>query len=323
MAVAASSLVKLFSAEAIRRLYVTGPYMGVVRDRSAEMMGRKELELTDTKRTITLNARTSNNANFGTAGDPDTQSFTLVKDKDYDFNEGVPWLDELEVAPSLAQATEHWSMVRVVNQISADIRAKLEAAQPRQTWDVALKTGGQAVAGTPHLRNLDGAQLIIDNFQIAQEFAEAVGMGMMPRAVIVPPSIQTAVNRFFTDKGRDFPQGALGTEVIMGRNVMAPFGWAIIVDPTVPDNPDTAGNNKLKCHFVVRNHTIDFGQQLNRTRIIPDPYAPRNLYQGLLAYGALVVEAAESAGAAELYSDVPANTDYAETLMRTQFDLTV
>ena len=107
-----------------RRLIYTNPYLMVADNRRQELAGRESLRITDTKRGITLNSRTTNQAAFGTAQQPDTQAVLLNTDKQYDFNEAVPWLDEMEVAPSLQAAVDMWRVNTVDNKISDDIRVR-------------------------------------------------------------------------------------------------------------------------------------------------------------------------------------------------------
>lgn len=320
MPVSASSVVKLYAMEAYRRLYYEDPYLMVVDDKSMELGGRKSIEIADTKRGVTLNSRSSNSANFGSIQQPDTQSVTLDTDKHYDYNLAVPWLDEMEVAPSLAAAADMWRQITIANKRSDDIRAVVEAATPRETFDIALKTDGTS-GSVAKLRNSAGAELVIDNLILAEEYANGSGWPMAGRALMTHPSVKSSIRRWLADHGRDLAPGSIGRSNFLGMPVDTAFGWALVDVRNIAGSSASAGTDQFKSHYLVEGWTVCYGQQLYRNRVIESQLAPQNLYQGLVKYGSVCPEFQTAGGTADRFSDVTSDA-YAETLMRLQFDFT-
>ena len=313
MAIAAGTIVRVWSMRALDRLIFENPWQMVVDDRSAELGGRESLNITDVKRDITLNARTSNSADFGTIQQPDTQSFRLNTDKFFDWNEAVPILDEMETGPSLAAAVDRWRVNRVVNQISADIRGVVDAATPRDQKAITI-------AAAADFRGDANVQNVINTFLDRQEYADAIGMPEGTRCAVVAPKIRTAISKYLLEKGTDMGPG-LAAATFMGRQVSRLLGWDIAVDRSITGDFANAGTGQLPMYFFQKNRTVIFGQQIRWARVIAHQNAPQNLWQGLLKYGSIVPEEVTVGTTADAYSDVTSDS-YAESLMVTDFTVT-
>ena len=321
MAIGTDSIVKVWAMEAFRRLIYYEPYRMICDDKSMELAGRHSIEITDAKRSVTLNTRTSNSAAFGTVAQPDTDTVELIANKQYDYNEAVPWLDEMETAPSLAAAVEMWSQNTVHNKVSDDIRAVVEAATPRETFDIAVKKDGLA-GDNAKLRNSKGAELIVENLIRAEEFANGSGWPKEGRALMTHPAIRSSLRRWLADHGRDLPPGSIAASNFMGQPIETAFGWAIMDVLNIAGDSATGGGiDQFKSHYLVRGWTVCFAQQLYRNRVIESQLAPQNQWQGLISYGAVCPAFQTAAAGGDRYSDISAGTKYAETLMRLQFDI--
>ena len=285
MPVSNDAVVKLFSNTILQRLHRQYPIRSYVVDHSTEMMGRRSMALTDLKRGITLNSRSSNRAAFGTAQQSDAAAVTLVKDKDYDFNEEVAWLDEMETVGSLMNAAQEWSMEEVAKQIETDILAKIRSATPQSTTDLALKTDGSSSSNAKKLTNDDGIVEILD--WVLFTAAEAMARGQYNFAFLTAPKIRAAAARFLRDHGTDYQMGHAARALTTGEIpdiASVPF----IPLVSIAGSSTSAGNNQFQSHLIDPGKTVHWAMQLFRTRVMPRQNAPVDDFQGILAHGALV-----------------------------------
>lgn len=317
MAISAGSLIRVWSLRALDRLMFENPWMQVVDDRTAEAGGRRYFTLTDVKQEIRLNTRTTNSQDFGTARQPDSQDFGMdAHNHKYDWNEAVPILDEMETGPSLSASVDRWKTNRVVNQISADIRAKVDAATPRDTNELTI------VAGADFL-SAENLKKIVYEFAIRREFADAIGMPEGSRCAIISPKVRTALAVYLMDKGTDMSFG-LARSTFLGMPVMQCHGWDILFDRSILGDFTTAGTKQSPMYFLQKNRTVPFFKQIHWSRVIVDQNAPQNKYQGLLHYDAIVPEEIDLGASAvdpDAYSDVTSGR-YAESLMVSNFTVT-
>lgn len=283
MAVANSAVVKLFSDRLIERLMVPTYLRNLVVDRTAELGGRESMELTDLKRSVTLNTRTSNNADFGTRQDADAASVTLTTDKHYDFNLGVGWLDDMETVGDLMAAAERWGTDRIEQQVQTDLQATLVAATPQSTTDLAIKVDNNS--GNNTLLKDEGAVKILD--WLVFTIAEAQARGQSNFAFATAPKVHAAMLRYLRDKGTNFPGASIARDALTGMELPMIHGSNVYPIPVVAGRSTAAGNDQFKSHLLDPTESAHFAIQIQRTRVIPDPDGPRDLFQGLLKWGSV------------------------------------
>lgn len=286
MPIAQSAVVKLWSERLIERLMQRTNMRGFVVDHTAELGGRKSMELTDLKQDIRLNTRNNNNADFGARQDTDAASVTLTADKSYDFNVGVGWLDEMETVGSLAAQTNRWGTNKIEIQIQNDILAALAAADPYSTEDIAIKTDGTAGS----LLTDEGIIKAMD--WILFKVAEKENLGQMSFAFLTGSKIRAAIMRFLRDKGHDYAQATLARDAFTGSEIPIVGGARVYTVTSIVPDTTAAANDVNLGYLIDPSETIHFAMQIQRTRSIPDPAGPRDLLQGLLQYGTVIPEMA-------------------------------
>jgi len=308
MAIAASSLVIVWSEQILERLRQRLRLRSLVRDHSAELGGRESMRLTDLKRDVSLNARTGTDQNyeaFGTPNQSDAQSITLTADQHYGISEAVNWLDEAEAPGNLMAQAQIWTTYAIEQQIQGFLRTTLRGATPSATLTISGYKDGSSTSGSAGLHwGEDGfAQRILNALLDLKVDCDTAGWPEMGRTFVTAPAVIGQIERYLRDRGRDFGVG-FAADALTGVPRPVVHGWTMHPDPGILGTR-TGGSGTLTGNYrsqaLLAGETIRFAMQMQRMRTIPDPTAPQQLIQGLLKYGAVIPSLGASSTAEYLY----------------------
>jgi len=289
MAIAAASLVEVWSESILERVRQNLNLRSLVRDHSAELGGRHQLHLTDLKRPVTLVDRSGSDQHyevFGTAQQPDSQNFTLDMTDYFSWNLAIPWVDELETAGNIMAQTNIWSTYQIEQRLQSDIRSALQGGAEAHTFDIPIvHTGG---TGTK-INDEAGVELLLDALLDAQVQADTDGWPMDRRYFITSPYIHGLMARYLRNKGNDFVTTGFAAGALTAGAPPTIHGWQIHKDPGITGSVAAAATAKqFRSFCILGGETIRYAQQIQRVRVIEDPTRPQQLLQGLVRYGLLI-----------------------------------